>query len=178
METAKQSRLALVTTLLKLAVFTVLVPGTVTLWVPLFLLLPRVHHHSFSVNLGGISALLIIALGTSGYFWCALDFARKGQGTPAPVDPPKVLVVQGLYKCTRNPMYVSVLSILLGESLLFESAWLLGYAAAVTVAFHSFVVFYEEPILRRKMGAAYVQYCREVPRWILGVRRARGRDAI
>lgn len=178
METTKQSRHAIVTNLLKLAVFTALVPGTVTVWAPVFLLLPRIHHRSPSMNLSGVSALLVIALAAGGYFWCALDFAFKGQGTPAPVDPPKVLVIQGLYKYTRNPMYVSVLMVLVGESLLFESTWLLGYAAAFALGFHSFVVLYEEPTLRRRMGAAYVQYCRKVPRWILHVGRPRDKDAI
>jgi len=178
MVTDKQSRIWIAAILLKLAVFTALVPGTVTVWMPVFLLLPRIHHHNFCMSLSGLSALLLIMLGAGGYFWCALDFAFKGEGTPAPIDPPKVLVVQGLYKYTRNPMYVSVLMILVGESLLFESAWFLGYAAAVAFGFHAFVVLYEEPALQRKMGAAYAQYCREAPRWILPAGRARHKDAI
>jgi protein-S-isoprenylcysteine O-methyltransferase Ste14 len=177
-ETMDESQFTIATRLLKLTLFTVLVPGTVTLWVPAFLLLPRIHHRKFSTSLGGVLALLFVAVGASGYFWCALDFAFKGEGTPAPIDPPKHLVAKGLYKYSRNPMYESVLMILIGENLLFESGLLLGYAAAVALGFHAFVVFYEERTLQRKMGAAYLQYCREVPRWGLRVRRAREKDAI
>ena len=66
----------------------------------------------------------------------------------------------------------------MGESLFFESAWLLGYAAIIALGFHLFVVLYEEPTLRREMGAAYMQYCGEVPRWIFRLRRAKDSDAI
>jgi protein-S-isoprenylcysteine O-methyltransferase Ste14 len=178
METRKQSRFAIATVLLKLAVFTALVPGTMTVWVPIFLLLPRIHHHNFSVNLDETSAVLLIALGAGGCFWRAFDFAFKGEGTPAPSDPPKVLVIQGFYKYTRNSMYVSVLMILVGESLLFSSEWLLGYAAAIALGVHLFVELYEEPTLQGKMGAACSEYCQAVPTWILQAGQVRGKDAI
>jgi protein-S-isoprenylcysteine O-methyltransferase Ste14 len=98
--------------------------------------------------------------------WCAWDFTFAGRGTPAPIDPPKELVVQGLYRYVRNPMYVGILSILLGEALLFASWSLFGYAAVVFILFFLFVVLYEEPILMRKFGESYLQYCKNVPRWI------------
>lgn len=111
-------------------------------------------------------AFVVLAVGITGYLWCALDFAFRGKGTPAPIDPPKILVAKGLYKYTRNPMYISVLTVLAGECVLFWSPQLVEYAAAVAVGFHLFVLIYEEPALTRKMGAAYEQYRREVPRWI------------
>ena len=100
------------------------------------------------------------------YLWCAWDFATAGQGTPAPIDAPKHLVVRGLYRFVRNPMYVGVLLMLTGESRAFRSLRILIYAAIVFVFFNLFVIFYEEPALTRKFGAEYDEYMRRVPRWI------------
>jgi protein-S-isoprenylcysteine O-methyltransferase Ste14 len=110
--------------------------------------------------------LLPILLGIAIYLWCAWDFTFTGRGTPAPIDPPKELVVRGLYRYTRNPMYVGVLSILLGEALIFGSKRLFEYTAVVFGFFYLFVLLYEEPILRQKFGESYQAYCRAVPRWL------------
>jgi protein-S-isoprenylcysteine O-methyltransferase Ste14 len=152
--------------LLKLIVFTVLVPGTVTVWLPLFALFPAIRHRPVEWDLATVGPIALIAIGAGGYFWCALDFAIFGRGTPAPIDMPKYLVVRGPYKYTRNPMYISVFIVLLGESALFRSTPLLEYALGVAICFHLFVLIQEEPTLRRKMGAAYETYCNKVPRWI------------
>ena len=112
------------------------------------------------------AGLLPIIVGVCIELWCAWDFATKGRGTPAPFDPPKELVVRGLYRRVRNPMYVGVMSILLGEALLFAASTLVWYAAAVFVGFNLFVLLYEEPTLRHKFGAAYERYCAQVPRWL------------
>ena len=152
--------------LLKLLVFTVLVPGSVTVWVPNYFYRSQIKWDLVGANLHAAIAILSIVLGISGYLWCALDFAYVGRGTPAPIDPPKILVARGLYCFVRNPMYISVTLILLGESLLFESRPLLRYAVIVWVGFHLFVILYEEPTLREKFGASYEEYCRAVPRWI------------
>ncbi len=147
---------------LKTLVFTVLVPGTVAVVIPRYLLGVGAH----AAIPFGLIGVLPIALGAACYLRCAWDFASAGRGTPAPIDPPKVLVVRGLYRVVRNPMYVGVLLILLGESVLFASATLLGYALLAWVVVHLFVVFYEEPTLRKKFGASYEDYCKTVPRWI------------
>ena len=97
---------------------------------------------------------------------CMLDFVIKGQGTPAPVDPPKKLIVTGLYKWCRNPMYAGVLLILLGYLIWFLSIRLLLYTGGVFVALHLFIVLYEEPTLKQKFGEPYIKYCQQVPRWI------------
>ena len=102
----------------------------------------------------------------------------RGKGTPAPIDPPKVLVVQGLYKYTRNPMYLSILMVLAGEYVLFRSPIFLEYLVLVALGFFTFVLIYEEPALTRKMGAAYEQYCEEVPRWIPRFWGRRGNRAV
>jgi len=160
------------TTLLlaKLVLFTALVPGSVTVWLPLYAIYPWIRRAPVAWDARAFAAVAVIAIGAAGYLWCALDFAFTGRGTPAPIDPPKVLVARGLYRFSRNPMYVSVLTVLLGECLLFWSRQLLEYAAIVAIGFHLFVLLYEEPALRAKMGAAYEEYCGRVPRWFLKLR--------
>jgi protein-S-isoprenylcysteine O-methyltransferase Ste14 len=93
-------------------------------------------------------------------------FAWKGLGTPAPVFPTRHLVVSGLYRFVRNPMYVAVVSAILGQALLFASLPLAGYGALVWGLFHTFVVLYEEPTLRKTFGAEYESFRAHVPRWI------------
>ena len=105
-------------------------------------------------------------LGGGSILWCFWDFTFTGHGTPAPIDPPKALVATGLYRYVRNPIYVSVLTILIGHFLWFRTIWLLVYAVVVFLVFHLFVTVYEEPTLKQKFGPAYEQYCTSVPRWI------------
>jgi protein-S-isoprenylcysteine O-methyltransferase Ste14 len=96
----------------------------------------------------------------------AWDLTLAGKGTPAPFDPPKEFVVKSLYRFVRNPMYLGDLLVLIGESLVFESAFLVIYTLLMLCVFHLFVVLYEEPTLRRKFGESYERYRRVVPRWI------------
>ncbi|MCL4692915.1 MAG: isoprenylcysteine carboxylmethyltransferase family protein [Candidatus Hydrogenedentes bacterium] len=158
---------------IKTALFALLVPGTVAGLIPYWIAssfarkVPAWYVPWSSV--GWIPILLGLIVLT----WCAMDFARKGQGTPAPIDPPKYLVVRGLYHYVRNPMYVGVLSILLGEWLVAPSIPLLLYAIVVGSMFHEFVVLYEEPALRKKFGTAYEDYCRQVNRWLPRLRHLR-----
>ena len=149
--------------LFKTFIFTLVVPAAVTIYVPLWLVAPRARVRADAAHL---AALLPIFLGVCAYVWCAWDFATRGRGTPLPLDPPKELVARGLYRRVRNPMYVGVTAILLGESLLLASPALLWYTVAVVVWFNLFVLFYEEPALRRKFGASYERYCATVPRWL------------
>lgn len=109
--------------------------------------------------------LALIVLGTFGLLWCVRDFYVSGKGTLAPWAPPQALVVIGLYRYSRNPMYVCVLVVLLGWAISFGSVGLLVYALAVGVAFHLRVVRGEEPWLGRTHGAAWQQYTRRVRRW-------------
>jgi len=160
------ARSARTAALVKSLIFTVLVPGTIAGYVPYRIL--SAQSEIAPLLPGGVRFVGIAAMagGVLGYLWCAWDFATKGLGTPAPIDPPRALVAQGLYRYVRNPMYVSVLLVLLGESVFFESRRLLLYAGIVWLVVHSFVLIYEEPTLRRKFGAAYDEYCRRVPRWL------------
>ena len=117
-----------------------------------------------------VLGLFSIALGAVLLAACIWEFARTGRGTLAPVDPPRELVVRGLYRHTRNPMYLSVTVIVFGELLLTRSRPLLVYWAVWFVAVNLFVIGYEEPTLRRRFGAAYERYTREVGRWLPTVR--------
>jgi protein-S-isoprenylcysteine O-methyltransferase Ste14 len=149
--------------ILKTLVFTIVVPGSVTVLVPYLLL--RAHPHPRFDALG-VFGLVAVTLGVAIYLSCAWAFAYHGFGTPAPIDPPKALISRGLNRIVRNPMYVGVLTILLGQAALFRSRELLIYAACLALGFHLFVILYEEPALRRQFGQAYDEYRRAVPRWL------------
>jgi protein-S-isoprenylcysteine O-methyltransferase Ste14 len=160
--------------LLKTLLFTIVAPGAVTILVPFLLLPANPWPPLSSAGLIQLFGLIPMTIGATIYFRCAWDFTFTGKGTPAPIDPPKELVAKGLYQYVRNPMYVGVLLILLGEAWFFGSSSLLGYAAIVFVCFHLFVLLYEEPALKRRFGESYRRYCGTTPRWIPSPRGARG----
>ena len=110
--------------------------------------------------------LMVIVAGTALLGACIWQFARSGRGTLSPVDPPKALVVRGLYRYVRNPMYLSVTAIVLGEVLLTKSTALLLYWVGWFLAANLFVRAYEEPALRHQFGASYEEYTRRVGRWL------------
>ena len=93
-------------------------------------------------------------------------FALEGRGTPAPIAPTESLVVSGQYRWVRNPMYVAVTSMIVGQALLFGAPGLVWYALVVAAAFHAFVLGYEEPTLARRYGESYERYRRSVNRWL------------
>jgi protein-S-isoprenylcysteine O-methyltransferase Ste14 len=147
---------------LRSLVFTFLVPGTVAGWAPWAILRGATLAGAAPLRWLGVVPL---AIGVAIYVWCVADFAAAGRGTPAPIDPPRALVRRGLYRVTRNPMYVGVTSVLVGETWLFASPVLAVYTVSVAAAFHLFVRVYEEPTLHRLFGEAYDRYCAAVPRW-------------
>jgi len=100
------------------------------------------------------------------YFSSAWHFAVTGKGTPAPIDPPKKFVAKGFYRWMRNPMYVGGFFILTGEALLYYFWPLLVYLVVVSVVVNLFVIYYEEPTLKKKFGRTYESYRKRVPRWI------------
>jgi protein-S-isoprenylcysteine O-methyltransferase Ste14 len=152
--------------LFKTALFTVLVPGTVTILVPYYLLSSRTSTPPLNLGVLRYFGLLPLIVGALVYLRCAWDFAIGGRGTPAPIDPPRELVVKGLYRYVRNPMYIGVALVVLGEAIFIRARILLEYVAIVFFFFYLFVLVYEEPTLRRKFGESYDRYCRSVPRWI------------
>jgi protein-S-isoprenylcysteine O-methyltransferase Ste14 len=133
-------------------------PGIVAFLVP-WLLAPR----AASIR---VTLLPIVGVGTVLLLWCVRDFYVAGRGTLAPWAPPKHLVSVGLYRVSRNPMYVAVLVILVGWALAFSSLALAIYAAAVALAFHMRVIVYEEPRLARTFGTDWLAYRARVPRWL------------
>jgi protein-S-isoprenylcysteine O-methyltransferase Ste14 len=158
-------------TAIKSAIFTILVPGTVAVIVPWIILggmgFPKPAPALVLRFVGATAAIAGLAL----YFRCLSGFVGEGGGTPSPSDPPRRLVVRGPYRRTRNPMYLAVCSVVVGEALAFGSFPLGVYAAALGLVFHLFVVCYEEPTLGRLFGEEYQAYRRAVPRWLGRSRR-------
>jgi len=153
---------------IKNLIFTVLVPGSVGIWLPLWIAAGNGATLAMPASPVQGAALIPVILGFSIYLWCVWDFGIRGRGTPAPIDAPKVLVVQGLYRYVRNPMYVGVGLMTAGWWLYFRSSALLMYGAVVVTFFQLFVLFYEEPHLKRVFGEPYERYCSQVRRWIPG----------
>ncbi|MGE5135693.1 MAG: methyltransferase family protein [Gemmatimonadota bacterium] len=149
------------------AMFTLVVPGLGGVWAPWWILTRS--GSTTPVAWGGVA---VIAAGAALYGWCVWNFAAVGHGTPGPWDAPSRVVAAGPYRWVRNPIYLAALLIVLGEAWLFLAPWLLVYAAGAAVFFHLFVIGYEERTLRRRFGAAYLEYQRAVPRWL--PRRPRG----
>jgi protein-S-isoprenylcysteine O-methyltransferase Ste14 len=112
-----------------------------------------------------VVGIIFVVLGGALAIWCVLAFATLGRGTPAPFDPPRLLVVRGPYRFVRNPMYIGAAVALVGASLFYESVALAGFTLLFLLTVHMFVIFYEEPVLRRKFGADYDDYSARVRRW-------------
>ena len=113
------------------------------------------------------------AAGTLTVIACIVEFARRGRGTPAPMDAPRELVVHGPYRHVRNPMYLGAVLVLLGE-LAFAPSW--GFATYIATWFGAIwllVVTYEEPTLRERFGESYERYARHVRRWVPRLKRSR-----
>jgi protein-S-isoprenylcysteine O-methyltransferase Ste14 len=148
------------------AFFLLLAPGVVGGYVPW-----RISHWQMRAPLLGISVfrvlgVFLIVAGSPMVLDSFARFAIQGLGTPAPVFPTKHLVVTGLYRHVRNPMYVGVIAIIAGQGLLLGDLRTLGYGALVWFAFHLFVRGYEEPKLTKTFGEEYREFCRNVPRWL------------
>jgi protein-S-isoprenylcysteine O-methyltransferase Ste14 len=148
------------------AVFLVIAPGFVAGLAPWWITHWQVEAPFFGLQLLRWVGALFIALGAIGLLDSFVRFALQGLGTPAPVFPTRHLVVSGLYRYVRNPMYVAVVSTILGQSLIFGNVRLLEYGGLAWLVAHLFVLFYEEPTLRASFGSEYDSFCAEVPRWI------------
>jgi len=112
-----------------------------------------------------IAGLILLALGAFVLIRAFVRFVTEGHGTPAPVAPTERLVIGGLYRYVRNPMYLAVVATITGQALVLNQPALLAYAAAVWVVVAAFVHWYEEPTLARQFGAQYEAYRRSVPAW-------------
>lgn len=112
------------------------------------------------------AGLLIFTPGLTLFYIPVLEFGTKGRGTPAPFDAPTRLVTDGIYRWTRNPMYLGAFLVLLGEGVIYSSIPLALFSLLALALFHVYVVVREEPKLREKFGESYTEYCRRVPRWL------------
>jgi protein-S-isoprenylcysteine O-methyltransferase Ste14 len=154
--------------LLKTVVFTILVPGTMAGYVPWRL------RQKAAIALTGAqawAALAVIAIGIAIYLYTAFwGFDLIGGGTPAPIAPTKILVVKGLHRFVRNPMYIGVGLVVGGQAWLFHSLPTAIYLTCFGLVVHLFVLFYEEPTLQRQFGEEYERYRERVPRWVPKIR--------
>lgn len=147
-------------------IFFFLAPGVVAFLIPFLLAQGQAEAWAFDPPLVKWAGLALGLIGTIALIECFVRFALKGLGTPAPIAPTKHLVVTGLYRHVRNPMYVAVLAIILAQAMWFASPAVLIYAAIVWAAFTTFVMIYEEPALARTFGEEYAAYRANVGRWI------------
>lgn len=154
---------------LRSLLWTILLPGVVAGYVPWrYFGLSQVRiEPSDPLALAGVACA---AAGVLLLAACIFEFARSGRGTLSPVDPPRHLVVRGLYRYVRNPMYLAVTLILLGEAALLRSTDLVTYWACFFVAANLFVIGYEEPYLRSRFGVSYEAYTKQVGRWLPRIR--------
>ncbi|MEU1200947.1 isoprenylcysteine carboxylmethyltransferase family protein [Streptomyces sp. NPDC005813] len=144
------------------SLFLALAPGTVAVLIPWWLTGWRPGHWWPPVRALG---LLPLAAGAYVLLTAFARFVREGLGTPAPVAPPEHLVVGGLYRYVRNPMYVAVVAAILGQALLLARPLLLTYGAIAWLVMAAFARWYEEPELTARFGADYERYRRAVPGW-------------
>ena len=152
---------------LKAALFTAVVPGTVAVLVPLLLKGDR-------AVAGGVTLVLAVclfALGVGLYLRCVWDFAVSGGGTPAPIDAPKRLVTNGVYRYSRNPIYIAELTMIAGWAILFTAPIIVAYGVVLFVVLSLAVRRYEEPRLARQFGDQYAAYTAETGRWLPRLRR-------
>jgi protein-S-isoprenylcysteine O-methyltransferase Ste14 len=152
--------------LLKNLLFTVLAPGTVGVCLPI--LISR--GNSPASGSPAVLAMAILSAGSALYGWCVWHFAVTGHATPAPIDAPTHLVVRKAYRHTRNPMYLGVMTVIIGWAILFHAGALVLYLVAVAASFHLTIVLCEEPHLSRRFGGDYDEYRSRVSRWAPGIR--------
>jgi protein-S-isoprenylcysteine O-methyltransferase Ste14 len=146
--------------------WTTLCPGVVTVVIPVFIL--SAESPGDAPGYMRWIGMLLILCGAWILISCIYMFGKFGKGTLSPFDPARHLVIKGLYRYVRNPMYVGVMIVLVGEALWSCSLMMVFYALIVFVAFNLFIIFYEEPYLRREFGDQYDRYKANVGRWIPG----------
>ena len=150
--------------ILKTGLFFIFVPLLLAVGLPLWFI--RTTSPLFSFGILRWLAVLFWAVGWTFVLLSFWNFATRGQGTPNPLDPPRRLVVSGLNRYTRNPIYFGVITVMLGWIIWYPSLLILLMLPSALAVFLPFVLLYEEPHLRKVFGEEYIQYCREVPRWI------------
>jgi len=146
--------------------FTLLQPGIVAGLIPYWIVKNNIILNN-PLQVNQYLGMIVFFIGLIILFYCIISFAVEGRGTLSPADPTKRLVVKGLYRFSRNPMYVGVMMILVGEAVFFQSTGLWMYSLLICLAFCVFIIFFEEPRLRKDFGEEYINYCQQVRRWLL-----------
>jgi protein-S-isoprenylcysteine O-methyltransferase Ste14 len=146
-----------------------MLPGMFAGWLPALLAHLDAGRHG-----GWAGGWILLGIGLGLLLWCVRDFLVSGRGTIAPWDPPKHLVVVGLYRFVRNPIYISVVTMVAGWSLVTGSRSLVRYGLVMVVVLHLRVILREEPWLRRQFGADWANYSASVRRWLPRLRPWRG----
>lgn len=147
----------------KSTIWFLLVPFPLTYVVPWLINLTNVGKFTIGITWLGFS---VIILGTTGLFYCFFEFVYSGKGTPVPFEPPKRLLSSKLYRYTRNPMYLAVISIIIGESIWYENWIIVIYGVLLWAVLHLWIVLYEEPALNKKFGKKYEDYVSKTQRWL------------
>jgi protein-S-isoprenylcysteine O-methyltransferase Ste14 len=154
------------TAILGSALFFLIAPFTIGFVVPWWIAGWDIGTSTPEGNLFRVAGVVLVLMGMVPLVESFGRFALVGLGTPTPVAPPQHLVVTGFYRYVRNPMYVGVLAIILGNALILENGAIFAYAAVVALGFALFVMGYEEPALWQQFGAEYQEFCKNVPRWL------------
>lgn len=146
------------------------------IWIPYRILLSPEYIYRFEIGIYRYLGLAPIVLGVVIYLFCSGSFVYVGKGTPIPFTPTKELIVTGLYRFVRNPLYIAGVLVLAGEAILFQSLGIFIYCLVMFVVFNVHVLM-EESLLGEKFGARYEQYCKSVPRWIPRFKPYRKKDS-
>jgi protein-S-isoprenylcysteine O-methyltransferase Ste14 len=155
------------------AAFFALAPGIVAGLVPWYLTDGWTRHHPHNPWLLAVPGVALVSAGAAALVSGFVRYVTEGSGTPAPAAPTERLVVGGLNRWVRNPLYLAVVAVIVGQALILARPVLLAYATVAFTTMAAFVRFYEEPVLRQRFGAAYDAYCRQVPQWMPRPPRAR-----
>ena len=151
--------------LLGTLLFLLLIIPFFLIWIPHEILLSPEYSYRFDIGIYRYLGMAPIVLGVVIYLFCSGSFIVVGKGTPIPFTPTKELIVTGLYRFVRNPLYIAGVLVLSGEAILFQSFGIIIYCLVMFGVFNVHVLM-EESLLAEKFGARYEQYCMSVPRWI------------
>ena len=146
------------------------------IWIPYEILSASGNDIEWNIGVPQLVGLMLISLGGVSYIWCSVSFVIYAKGTPIPFTPTKELVVTGLYRFVRNPLYIAGTLVLSGETLLFQSKGIFIYTIIMFGIFHVHVLI-EETHLENTFGIKYIQYRRSVPRWIPRFKSYKGNDS-
>ena len=157
-------------------IFLFLIMPFFLIWIPRRILLSPEHIYRFDIGIYRYFGLAPIILGVVIYIFCSGSFVFVGKATPIFFTPTKELIVTGIYRFVRNPLYIAGVLVLSGEAILFQSVGIFIYCLVMFVSFNV-IVRMEETLLAEKFDARYEQYCKSVPRWIPRLKHYRKKDS-